>query len=90
MISGLMTSAINNIVPTKSSSKRPYWVKMDKPLPDTLVYTRPMMPKGARLMTQRTMLLTASAVSAKKALVVSPASCFMARPNRHAHSKMPM
>ena len=63
---------------------------MDKPLPDTLVYTRPIMPKGARLMTQRTMLETASAVFAKNALVVSLARRFIAKPNRHAHIRMPM
>ena len=49
----------------------PYWVKMDRPLLDTLVYTRPMMPKGARLMIQRTIWETASAVLARNSLVLS-------------------
>jgi len=85
-----MISAMSSIVPTSNSSRRPYWVKMDRPLSATLVNTRPMMPKGAMLMTQRTMVETASAVLAIKFLVVSLPRRFIARPNRQAHIRMPM
>ena len=77
MISGLMTRAISSMVPTSNSNRRPYCVKMDRPLLATLVKTRPMMPNGARLMIQRTMVETV-------------AMLFMAKPNRQAHIRMPM
>ena len=90
MISGLMTRAISSMVPTSNSNRRPYCVKMDRPLLATLVKTRPMMPNGARLMTQRTICETASEVSDKNFLVPSMAMLFMAKPNRQAHIRMPM
>ena len=90
MIKGETTSAIKSMVPTSRSSSLPYWVKMDRPLLDTLVYTRPMMPKGARLMIQRTIWETASAVFARNSLVLSAPYFFMARPNRQAQNRMPM
>ena len=90
MISGLMISAISSIVPTSNSSRRPYCVKMERPLLATLVNTRPMMPNGARLMIQRTICETASEVSDRIFLVVSLPMFFMAKPNRQAHIKMPM
>ena len=89
-MNGLITSAISSMVPTSSSNRRPYWVKMDRPLSATLVNTRPIMPNGARLMIHRTMAEIASAVLAIKFLVVSLPSFFMARPNRQAHIRMPI
>ena len=85
-----MTSAISSMVPTRSTSSLPYWVKMAMPLPTTLAYTRPIMPKGARLMTQRTIWETVSAMSAINCLVVSEPMPFIARPNRQAQKRMPM
>ena len=78
------------MVPTSRASSLPYWVKMARPLPETLVYTRPMMPKGARLMIQRTIWDTASAVLAIKVLVLSEPMPFMAMPNMQAQNRMPM
>ena len=49
-----------------------------------------MMPKGARLMIQRTIWETASAVFARNSLVLSAPYFFMARPNRQAQNRMPM
>ena len=65
-------------------------MKIDRPLSDTLAKTSPMMPNGARLMIQRTMVETASAVLAIKSLVVSLPRRFIARPNRQAHIRIPM
>ena len=90
MMTGETTNAMNSMVPTRSSSSLPYWVKMDRPLLDTLVYTRPMMPNGARLMIQRTICETASAVLARNSLVVSEPYFFMAKPNMQAQNRMPM
>ena len=63
---------------------------MDKPLSATLAKTRPIMPNGARLIIQRTIVETASAVLARKFLVVSLLRFFIARPNRQAHIRIPM
>jgi len=90
MMKGETISAMNSMVPTSSASSLPYWVKMARPLPETLVYTRPMMPKGARLMIQRTIWETASAVLARKTLVLSAPMFFMAMPNIQAQNRMPM
>ena len=49
-----------------------------------------MMPNGARLMIQRTMVETASAVLAIKFFVVSLPRRFIDRPNKQAHIRMPM
>ena len=90
MIKGETMNAMKSMVPTSRASSLPYWVKMARPLPATLVYTRPIMPKGARLMIQRTTCDTASAVSARNFLVVSEPMFFMARPNMQAQNRMPM
>ena len=74
----------------RSARSLPYWVKMARPLPTTLLYTRPMMPKGARLMIQRTIWDTASAVSDRNFRVVTEPMPFMARPNIQAQNRMPM
>ena len=89
-MNGETTNAMKSMVPTSRASSLPYWVKMDRPLFTTLVYTRPMMPKGARLMIQRTIWDTASAVLARKTLVLSAPYFFIARPNRQAQNRMPM
>ena len=89
-MSGETMSAMKSMVPTSRASSLPYWVKMDRPLLETLEYTRPMMPNGARLMIQRTILETASAVLERKTLVLSAPIFFMARPNRQAQNRMPM
>ena len=49
-----------------------------------------IMPKGARLMIQRTIWDTASAVLAIKVLVLSEPMPFMAMPNMQAQNRMPM
>ena len=89
-MNGETMRAMNSMVPTSRASSLPYWVKMARPLPETLVYTRPMMPKGARLMIQRTIWDTASAVLAIKILVLSEPMPFMAMPNMQAQNRMPM
>ena len=60
-----------------------------KPVADTVVYTRPIMPKGAQLMTQRMEVDRHSARSDRTFLVGSLA-WLMARPKMTAHSRMPM
>ena len=53
MTSGPNTSTISSMVPTSRSRRLPYSVKAAKPFSETLVNTKPIMPNGARLMTQR-------------------------------------
>ena len=90
MMMGLMTNAMKSIVPTKSSRSLPYWVKIARPLLTTFVNTRPMMPNGARLMIQRTMVETASDTLLRKTFVESAPSFFIATPKRQPHIRMPM
>ncbi len=90
MTSGPNTSTMSSMVPTSRSSRLPYLVNADRPLSATLVNTRPMMPNGARLMTQRITWDTASATLAMNALELSLAMDFMASPNRQAHIRMQM
>ncbi len=90
MTSGPNTSTMSSMVPTSSNSRLPYRVNASRPFSDTLVNTRPMMPNGARLMTQRITWETPSATLARNALELSLAMPFMARPNRHAHIRMQM
>ena len=49
-----------------------------------------MMPNGAKLMIQRTMVDTASAVLLRKTFVESAPSFFIATPKRQPHIRMPM
>ena len=90
MMMGLMMSAMKSIVPTSRSRSLPYCVKIARPLLTTLVNTRPMMPNGARLMIQRTMVETASDTLLRKTFVESAPSFFIATPKRQAHIRIPM
>ena len=70
----------------------PYWVKMDRPLPETLVVHQTHDAERRQVDDPAHDLVeTASAVLARKTLVVSLRRCFfMARPNRQAQNRMPM
>ena len=60
-----------------------------KPVVDTVVYTRPMMPKGAQLMTQR-MAVDRHSARSDRTFLVGSLAWLMARPKTTAHSRMPM
>ena len=85
---GLTTSAATSMQPTRMSRSLPYSVKMARPLVETAENTRPRIPKGARLITKRTALVTASDASARNFLVVSDAA-LNAKPSTIAQNRMP-
>jgi hypothetical protein len=63
-ISGLTTNATNTIAPTSTSSRCKYCCSFAKPSGDSSVLSsRPRMPSGAKPITKRTTLDTASAAS---------------------------
>ncbi len=64
-------------------------MKEEKPVSDTVVNTRPRMPKGAQLMTQRMAVERASDRSPSTCLVRSEASR-RAMPKTTAHSSTPI
>ena len=86
---GLTISATNSMQPTRSSSRRPYSVKIVTPLVDTALYTRPMIPMGAQAMTQRTAVVRASARLPSISLVASEA-LRRAMPKITAQARTPM
>ena len=85
---GLTTRAANSMQPTRMSSSLPYSLKMARPLVETAVNTRPRMPKGARLITKRTALVTASEASDRNFFVVSDAPLNM-KPSTTAQNRTP-
>ena len=85
---GLTTRAAKSMQPTRMSRSLPYSVKMARPLVDTAENTRPRMPNGARLMTKRTALVTASEASARNFLVVSDAPLNV-KPSTMAQNRTP-
>ena len=87
-MTGLTTSAANSMQPTRMSRSLPYSVKMARPLVETAVNTRPRIPKGARLITKRTALVTASEASDRNFLVVSDAPLNM-KPRTTAQNRTP-
>ena len=85
---GLVTSAMMSMQATSTRMRWPYSVKISRPEVLTEAYTRPMMPKGAKLMTQRTALETASEMAVNTSLVRSPAAR-KAMPSTTAQARMP-
>ncbi len=86
---GFVTNAMNSMQPTSTRTSCPYSVKISGPFWDTDVYTSPRMPKGARPMTQRTTVPTASAMLENTSFVVALAAR-RAMPSTTAQARMPM
>lgn len=85
----LIPSDVRSIVHTSRATSWPYCLKIASPLVETALNTRPMIPNGAQLMTQRTTTESALARSAKKAFVPGPAA-FRASPTTTAQNRMAM
>ena len=83
-----MTSAMMSMQATSTRMRWPYSVKISRPEVLTEAYTRPRMPKGARLMTQRTAFDTASEIAVNTSLVRSP-EALRAMPSTTAQARMP-
>ena len=85
---GFRTRATKAMQPTRTASTLPYSVKIPRPFSDTVVNTRPMIPKGAQEITALTANVTASEKSFRAFFVVSPAA-FRARPKITAQNRIP-
>ena len=85
---GFTTNAMNSMQPTSTSRSWPYSVKISMPFVDTAVNTKPMMPKGARLMIQCTTWPMASATLWNTSFVAAFAAR-SATPSMTAQARMP-
>ena len=88
-IKGSVTKATNAIHPTSNKTNWPYSVKILKPLWETEVNTKPMIPIGAHCIMKRTTLVTASAMSVITSFVVSLATIFKAIPKIIDQNRIP-
>ena len=86
---GFRIRATKAMQPTRTASTLPYSVKISRPFSDTVVNTRPRIPKGAQEITPLTAAVTASEKSFSMDFVVSEASFFRARPKITAQNRIP-
>ena len=85
---GFRIRATKAMQPTRTARTLPYSVKIPRPFSDTVVNTRPRIPKGAQEITALTAAVTASEKSFSAFFVVSLAF-FSARPKITAQNRIP-
>ena len=87
---GLRTRVLKSIHPTSTRISFPYVEKISSPFSETAVNTRPMMPKGANWIIQRTVRATTSARSETTWRVVGEADSLSPSPMRMDQKRMPI
>ena len=87
--SGLMIKATTAILPTRTAISFPYSTSAPSPCSEMVPKIRPMIPKGAQLITHCTATETASEISSRAFFVPGPAF-LRATPKMMAHARMPM
>ncbi len=84
-----MTNVTNSMHETRTRISIPYSEKISMPLVDTAVYTRPMIPKGAKLMISLTMSVTSVLRSPTMSFVDAEQYALMSNPLSTAQNRMP-
>ena len=89
-MSGLNMNVLASIHPTSSNTSLPYVVNTSRPLCDTDVNTKPIIPNGANWMIHFTVLVITSEKLCIMSIVCSLAFIFNAKPNRMDQNRIPI